>query len=133
MALPLVSGWCHLGAAPEISRGEGGSFRATFSAAFNHKYKDSGGREVQETCWLRCVAWQRLAVQIGEAHLDKGAFVYVQGRLTEQRRAVADIFRGDDWGDNGRREISQHELTVYEMHLPLPRLRGESAPPGGPG
>ena len=133
MALPLVSGFCHLGAAPDVSRGEGGSFRATFSAAFNHKYKDAGGREVQETCWLRCVAWQRVAVQIGEARLDKGAFVWVSGRLKEQRRKVGEIFRSEDFGDNGRKEISQHELTVYEMHLPLPRLRGESAQTGGPG
>lgn len=133
MALPLVSGFCHLGAAPVIARGEGGTFRATFSAAFNHKYKD-GNRDVQETCWLQCVAWQNLALQIQAARLDKGAWIFVSGRLKERRRPVGEILGvgAGDLDDHGRKEISQHELTVYEMHLPLPRLPGASGA-AGPG
>jgi hypothetical protein len=130
MALPLVSGWCHLGAAPEVSRGEGGAFRAVFSAAFNHRYKASGNRDVQETCWLRCVAWQRVALQIQEARLAKGAWVYVSGRLKERRRPVGELVGMGDLEDHGRKEISQHELTVYELHLPLPRLAGDAGARG---
>lgn len=126
MALPLVSGWCCLGADPEFARSEGGTFRTVFSAAFNHKFSAPGGRKVEEVCWLRCVAWQRLALQIQDARLQKGAWVYVEGRLKERRRRVGEILALGEVDDHGR-EISQHELTVYELHLPLPRL------PGGPG
>jgi single-stranded DNA-binding protein len=121
MALPLVSGWCHLGADPVVARStEGGRLRATFSAAFNHEY-DSGGKQVKETTWLRCVAWQSHAAQVLAAELKRGSFVYLTGRLHEQKRSAGQVFGKPELDAEGRKEISQYELTVYEIMLPTPR------------
>jgi hypothetical protein len=131
MALPLVSGSCCLGSDPEFSRSEsGGRFRFTFSAAFNHKYLDKAGRKVEVTCWLPCVAWQEMAVQLDACRLHKGSWLQVEGRLEMQKRKLSEIWKGEDWGDHGRREIHQFELTIYRAYFLLPRLPGAS--PGGP-
>lgn len=121
MALPTVTGWGHLGAEPECRRvDEGGTWIATFSLAFNHKWTDKHNIGHKQTTWLHCVAWAELAHQIAAARLPTGKLVFVRGDLKHERRP----------DDNGHTKDS-YELTVRELHLPLPRLADGA--PGGAG
>ena len=126
MALPEVRGWANLGADPDVHRAaEGGKLRVTFSAAFNHKWLDKKtGNKVEETCWLRCVAWDYTAAQFDLVKLKCGALVFLIGRLHEQKRTAGQIFNAPALdAETDSREISQHELTVFEFHLPPPKLQ----------
>lgn len=56
-----------------------GNAVTTFSLAVNRTYSKDGGK-AEETEWLTCVTWNKLAELLGE-HLTKGRKVYVEGRL----------------------------------------------------
>lgn len=57
-----------------------GSAVATFTMAMNRVFKLQSGEKKEETSFIRCVVWGRMAEVCGE-YLKKGNPVFVEGRL----------------------------------------------------
>lgn len=73
----------NLGKDPEIRRLENGAVVAKFPIATNENYRDKSGEWQQTTEWHDIVAWRALAER-AENTLQKGAMVYVEGKLTHR-------------------------------------------------
>jgi len=69
----------HLGRDPEMKYTPSGVACANFSLAVGEKYK-SHEQWVENTEWVKCVAWRKLAEICGQ-YLGKGSQVYVAGKL----------------------------------------------------
>lgn len=67
---------------PELKFLDSGSAVTNFGVAVNRKYKKDG-QEVEEVCFIDCVAWQSLAENVC-ASLKKGDRVLVSGRLDQR-------------------------------------------------
>ena len=60
-----------------------------FTVASNKRYRDKDGESKEETLFMPCVAWSKLADLVLQ-RCEKGSSVFVEGRLEERR------FEGDD-------------------------------------
>lgn len=75
----------HLGRDPEVRYTQSGLAVCNFSVASSEKWKDKHtGEKMEETEWLRCSAFDRLAEICGE-YLKKGSLVYVEGKLKTRK------------------------------------------------
>ncbi len=75
----------NLGADPEVRSTQGGSAVANLRLATSEQWNDKTTGERQErTEWHRVVLFGRLA-EIAQQYLQKGAMVYVQGRLQTRK------------------------------------------------
>lgn len=91
-----------LGASPEMRYTAQGSAITTFRVASNRSWRNTEGEIHEETEWFRVVAWDRLA-EVCNEWLDKGARVYVEGRLQTrqwqsqegQRRSMTEVVAND--------------------------------------
>jgi len=81
-----------LGTDPELRYTQQGAPIATFRLAVGRQWRDSDGQHHDETDWFTVVAWNRLAEICGE-HLNKGARVYIEGRM--QNRSWDDAQSGE--------------------------------------
>ena len=70
----------NLGRAPRLSYTPDGRAMAHFSVAENHRWTDRDGERQESTQWFACSAWGRTA-EVCAQYLEKGSYVYVQGRL----------------------------------------------------
>jgi single-strand DNA-binding protein len=70
----------HLGVDPELHSTQQGTLVATFRVAASRTWTDAAGTRQEETEWFRVVAWEKLG-EICTQYLQKGARVYVEGRL----------------------------------------------------
>lgn len=117
----------HLGRDPELRSTPNGAQVCTFSVASTEKWKDkASGERREETEWLRCTAFDRLAEVCGE-YLAKGSLVYVEGRLKTRK-----------YKDKDGTERSITECRVNEMKMlrdapqdeaPAPAPARQAAPP----
>lgn len=74
----------NLGGDPEFRQLESGSRVVRFSLATNESYKDKTGQWVQNTEWHTVVAWGFTADYVNN-NLNKGAQVFVEGKLTHRK------------------------------------------------
>ena len=108
----------HLGSGPETRFTVENKPVATFSVAVNTKTKES-----EETCWFRCVAFDRLAT-ICELYLHKGGLVYIAGRLKVR-----------EWDNEAGQKQKVVEITAREVialekkKVELDSAIGETKPP----
>jgi single-strand DNA-binding protein len=65
---------------PELRYVPSGAAVANFGIATNRVYTTSSGEKKQEVCFVRVVAWGRMAEVCGE-YLSKGRPVFIEGRL----------------------------------------------------
>ena len=65
---------------PEVKTTTTGQSMAKFKIATNRDWKNSDGERHQATDYHKIVAWRKLAEICGQ-HLQKGAGVYLEGRL----------------------------------------------------
>ena len=65
---------------PELRYVPSGTAVTNFSLAVNRIYTSPSGEKKKETCFVRIVAWGRMAETCGE-FLMKGSSVFVEGRL----------------------------------------------------
>jgi len=72
-----------LGTTPEVFTFENGNKKAKLSIATNSTYKNKEGEKVEETTWHNVVAFGKVA-EIMENHLEKGAEVAIEGKLTNR-------------------------------------------------
>ena len=92
----------NLGADPEMRFTASGQAVATFNVAVNRRYQTRDGERREETEWVRCVAWARLAETTSQ-YLTKGIQVYLEGRLQTrqwedregQRRYTTEVVASD--------------------------------------
>ena len=92
----------NLGADPEMRFTASGQAVATFNVAVNRRYQTRDGERREETEWVRCVAWARLAETTSQ-YLTKGSQVYLEGRLQTrqwedregQRRYTTEVVAND--------------------------------------
>ncbi len=92
----------NLGADPEMRFTASGQAVATFNVAVNRRYQTRDGERREETEWVRCVAWARLAETTSQ-YLTKGSQIYLEGRLQTrqwedregQRRYTTEVVAND--------------------------------------
>ncbi len=92
----------NLGADPEMRFTKNGQAVSTFNVAVNRRYQTRDGERREETEWVRCVAWAKLAELVSQ-HLTKGRQVYVEGRMQTrqwedregQRRYTTEVVAND--------------------------------------
>lgn len=90
---------------PEISYMQNGNAVAKFSLACADDYKDKSGNKVEQTNWIRCVAFGRLAEIIGE-YCRKGSKIYLSGKYTTR-----------DWTDDQNVKHYTTEIVANEMQM----------------
>ena len=95
----------NLGSDPEIKTTPQGAQVANFSLATSESWTDKNTGEKQEKAeWHRLVLWRRLA-EIAGQYLNKGAKIYVEGKL--QTRS---------WDDNGQKRYMT-EVVVDQLEM----------------
>ena len=65
---------------PELKYVPSGSAVANLGLAVNRSYTSQSGEKKEDVCYVRVIAWARLAEICGE-YLSKGSSVLVEGRL----------------------------------------------------
>lgn len=88
----------NLGKDPEIKMTTSGKSVATFSLAT--KVWSAQG---DQTEWLNCVAWERIA-QLSADYLKKGSLVYIEG-----------VMKTRSWEDADGKKSYKTEITVREI------------------
>lgn len=75
----------YLGEKPLVFRSEGKKPVAKASLAVNVTWKKRNGENAARTDWFRLDFYNHL-VSIAERYLEKGSYIYVEGRLVNQTR-----------------------------------------------
>jgi single-strand DNA-binding protein len=110
----VISG--NLGQDPELRFTPKGTQVATFSVASNRVWYDrETNQKNEETSWIRCEAWGKMAETINN-YVKKGSHVVIHGRLKQ-----------DKWEDNQGQQRSIIKVIVRDIQLPP---RGASAGAG---
>lgn len=114
----------NLGKDPEVKRLENGAMVAKFSVATNENYKDKSGEWQQQTEWHDIVVWRTLAER-AESTLNKGATIYIEGKLTHRKwqdqdgnnrkttEVVASYFRKLNTSSGGNTSMSNDSSSGY--------------------
>jgi len=74
---------------PELKEGKSGKPFINFSIAWNEKYKDLNGRDVENVSFFRCVAYDKKAEFIAR-NFFKGDRVLVNGKLRIEKYTPKD-------------------------------------------
>lgn len=73
---------------PEVRYTNSGKAVATFNVAASNTFIDSNNETKEQTAFINCVAWGKLAESIG--NLRKGNRAFVEGRLQTRSYETAD-------------------------------------------
>ena len=73
-----------LGRDPEIKQLPNGNSVVNFSIACGDDYKDKQGQKVEQTNWVSCVAFGKLADIISQ-YVQKGSRIYVSGKQVTRK------------------------------------------------
>ena len=101
----------NLGRDPEMRYTQSGQAVTSFSIAATRKWNGGDGQKREETTWLRCSAWGKLAEVCAE-YLHKGDQVYIEGRLQVDGNGNPRTFERND-GTTG----ATFELTVESVQF----------------
>ena len=106
------------GGDPEI-RDANGTKVASFNVATTEHFKDRNGENKEQTEWHRIIAWRHLA-DYADSHLNKGAQVYVEGKLRTRKwtdRQGIERYTTEIFADNiqvlGRRQSENNRNEEY--------------------
>lgn len=91
-----------LGNDPEVRAMPNGNPVASLSIACGDDYKDKNGQKVEQTEWVRVVAFGRLAEVMAE-YLRKGSKIYIEGKM-----------RTRSWDKDGQKHYAT-EIVASEM------------------
>jgi single-strand DNA-binding protein len=105
----------HLTRAPEVKFLAGDRAVALFGIAINRRWKDQSGATKEETTFVDCEAWGKLAEFIGQ-HFTKATPAFVEGRL-----------RLDQWDDHGTK---RSKLKVIVERVDFVTNKTQAAPAG---
>jgi single-strand DNA-binding protein len=108
----------NLGRDPTMSYTPSGTAVTKFSVACSRRWTDKGtGERKEETTWLNCSAFDKLAETVNE-YTRKGSKVYIEGRPSARA-----------W--TGRQGDAQASLDVVVLSVELLDTAGHSAEPEG--
>lgn len=111
-----------LGSEPTLKYLPSGTAVANFSVATDRRYKDSSGKPVVETTWLRVSVFGKLA-EVCSQYLTKGKLVHVQGRLRSDKNGNPVVYTASDGTSK-----SSHELIGETVTFLSPKGEPEGAP-----
>jgi single-strand DNA-binding protein len=95
----------HLGNDPDIRMTASGTVTASFNLACGDDYKDKNGQKVEQTNWVKCVCFGRLA-EIMRDYLKKGSKAYVSGKQVTRK-----------WQDKNGADQYTTEINVSDMQM----------------
>lgn len=111
----------NLGRDPEARYTSAGKAVANFTVAV-HRTTGTGEQRQEETEWFRVVAWERLA-ETCQQYLEKGARVYIEGRLQSRK------YTDKDGVERTTIEIVANEMLMLDSRP----VAGEAPVPVGAG
>lgn len=94
-----------LGNPVDMKYTQSGSAIANFSIACSDDYKDKNGQKVEQTNWIRIVAFGKLAEICGQ-YLDKGSQVFISGKQVTRK------WQAQDGTDRWTTEIVANEMQM---------------------
>jgi single-strand DNA-binding protein len=94
-----------LGRDPEVRYLPNGDAVCNFSIAVGQQWKDKSGDKKEQTEWVRCNAFAKLAEICGQ-YLKKGKQVYVSGQMNTRK-----------WTDKDGVEKYTTEIRVNQMQM----------------
>ena len=97
---------------PELRYLTSGTALATFGIAWNNRYKDRNGEQVEDTSFFDVTCWRELADNVSES-ISKGDRVIVYGKLDQR-----------SWETQEGEKRSKVEITADEV---APSLRWATA------
>jgi len=74
----------NLGADPEIKQLSNNNRVAKFNLAVNETYRDGNGNLVENTVWIACEVWNKLA-DVADKFLKKGSALLVEGKFNVEK------------------------------------------------
>ena len=104
---------------PELRYVANGHAMAQFTVAVNRDFKNAAGE--READFIRCVAWRKLAEQVGQ-YCGKGRLVAVEGRLQTRnyelpdgsRRTLTEVIGDRVWFLDSRRPEAEADGQAAE-------------------
>ncbi|MHC4616662.1 MAG: single-stranded DNA-binding protein [Planctomycetota bacterium] len=99
---------------PQLSYTPNQTAVVDFGLAVNRRWTGQDGNQREETCFVDCRAFGRMAENINK-YLSKGRPVFIEGRLTL-----------DSWTAQDGTKRSKHRVTVENFQF-LPGGQGQSA------
>lgn len=71
----------NVGQEPKIFTFQNGKKKASFSVAASKRYRDANGEQKEQTTWVNCSAFGKLA-DVVEEYVGKGSQLFVEGELS---------------------------------------------------
>lgn len=102
---------------PQLSYTPSQTAVVDFGLAMNRRWTGQDGSQREETCFVDCRAFGRLAENINK-YMSRGKPIFVEGRLTF-----------DTWTAQDGSKRSKHKVTVENFHF-LPGTGGGSGQTG---
>jgi single-strand DNA-binding protein len=108
----------NLTADPEVKQLPSGMSVADLRLAVSEKYKSKSGEDIEKTCFVDVVVWDRQAENCGK-YLSKGSSIFVEGKL-----------QLDEWEKDGqkRSKIRVRANSVRFMKSASPAAAAVPAP-----
>ncbi len=103
----------------EIRYSQSGAAVANVSIACSESWKDANGEQVENTEWVRVVAFKRLAEIMGE-FLRKGSLIYISGKMQTRQ-----------WEDQDNNKRYTTEIVAREMKMLSPKCNSQDDNGGG--
>ena len=88
MTFLKVRGLCRAVNEPDMRYTQNQKAVTSMTVATNRKWKDDGGVTREESCFLDCTVWGKLAESVAQ-YVKKGDPLYIEGKL-ELERWIAD-------------------------------------------
>ena len=93
---------------PELSYTSSKTAIVKFSVCANRQWKDGGGAAHEESCFIECVCWGKLA-ESADKYVKKGDPLFITGNLNQDR-----------WEKDGQKH-SRHTMTVDRIVFLKPK------------
>jgi len=107
-----------LGKDPDVRYTPDGAMVTNFSLATDERWKDKSGEKVQKTEWHNVVSFGKMAEICGN-YLEKGALVYIEGRI-----------RTRSWEKDGIKRYTT-EIVATDMKMLTPKGGHDQNQSGG--
>lgn len=95
----------NVGQEPKIFTFQNGKKKASFSVAASKRYRDANGEQKEQTTWVNCSAFGKLA-DVVEEYVVKGSQLFVEGELSVNNFA--------DQNGN-RKSVTEVRVTTLQM------------------
>lgn len=95
----------NVGQEPKIFTFQNGKKKASFSVATSKRYRDANGEQKEQTTWVNCSAFGKLA-DVVEDYVGKGSQLFVEGEIS--------VNNFTDQNGN-KKSVTEVRLTTLQM------------------